>query len=165
MYKYCPYCSNILNLQKNGQKKRLFCTKCNKYIYCHTPQTAACIVLSKENMILLVKRKNDPFKELWSLPAGFVEYGENPRDAAIRELNEEIGLKAKYDRVVGVYLADDHPKTFSILTVTKVKEVKGKLKPADDASEAEYFDPKSLPKMAFKTQVKAIEDCLNLPNA
>lgn len=162
MYKYCPYCSTKLKpspLDEQFQK----CGNCGTKIYHHTPQTAACILLNDSRKILLVKRRNDPFKNKWSLPAGFVQFGENPINAAIRELKEETGLSAKYDQVVGTYIADDHPLTFSALTVITVNNVEGNLAPSDDAGECKYFNPKSLPKMAFKTQVKAIEDFFYLP--
>ena len=163
MYNYCPNCSNLLTHLQKIKRKYLFCIKCNKPIYQHTPQTAACIVQNTNNEILLVKRKNNPFIGMWSLPAGFAEYGENPIDTAIRELKEETGLLAKYNYVVGVYLADDHPKTYSMLTVIKTKDVKGKIKPSDDADEAKYFDLHKLPKIAFKVQIKAIQDFLTFP--
>lgn len=161
MYKYCPYCSNEL-INKNSTKSFQLCDNCRKYIYHHTPQTAACILLNKKNEILLIKRQNDPFKGLWSLPAGFVEYGENPIDAAMRELKEETGLDAEYDQVIGTYLADDHPKTYSILTVITVKTVKGKLLPSDDAEETNFFKLNELPEMAFKAQVVAIKNYVKL---
>lgn len=165
MYKYCSYCSSLLGFLKKEGKTIPFCKKCSKPIYQHTPQTAACIRLNKNGEVLLVKRKNDPFRGLWSLPAGFVEYGENPINAGLRELKEETNIKAEYDHVVGIYLADDHPKTYSILTVIKVKNAKGKLIFSDDAIDCKYFNLDKLPKMAFKAQIKAIKDYLMFPNA
>lgn len=165
MFKYCPYCSNLLEFLKKDDKTISFCRKCNKPIYQHTPQTSACILLNKSGEVLLVKRKNEPFMGLWSLPAGFVEYGENPIDAGPRELKEETNIKAEYDHVVGIYLSDDHPKTYSILTVIMVKNAKGKPIFFDDAADCKYFNPKKLPQMAFKAQVKAIEDYLMSLNA
>lgn len=165
MFKYCPYCSHLLEFLLKNDKTISFCRNCNKPIYQHTPQTSACILLNKSSEVLFVKRKNDPFKSLWSLPAGFVEYEENPVDAGLRELKEETNIKAEYDHVVGIYLADDHSKTYSILTVIMVKNAKGELNFADDATDCKYFNPKKLPQMAFKAQVKAIEDYLMSLNA
>jgi len=50
----------------------------------------ACLVLSYQGRLLLLKRGND----LWEFPGGGVEWGENPADAAIRETKEETGLTA-----------------------------------------------------------------------
>ena len=58
-------------------------------------KTSDAIVLaaSKEEMkLLLIKRKNVPFKNQWALPGGFIEEGESPEEAATRELFEETGL-------------------------------------------------------------------------
>ena len=41
-------------------------------------------VLIKGNKILLIKRKNEPFKGKWALPGGFVEYGEKVEEAVLR---------------------------------------------------------------------------------
>lgn len=46
--------------------------------------------------ILLVKRENEPFKDKWGLPGGFVELDENSKDASIRILEKETGLKDVY---------------------------------------------------------------------
>ena len=162
MYKYCPHCSHNLSKPHKSDSMQ-YCNGCKTEIYHYTPQVSACVLLNGHGQILLVKRKNDPFKGLWSLPAGYVKYGENPIDAGLRELEEETGLKAKYDHVVGIYIADDHPKTFSVITVIKVKNIEGKPRPLDDAAEVKYFNPKKLPKMAFKAQVKAIEEYLDSP--
>ncbi|HHH80313.1 MAG TPA: NUDIX hydrolase, partial [Thermoplasmatales archaeon] len=48
-------------------------------------------IVTKNNEILLIKRKNNPFKGRWSLPGGFVNYGEKVEDAVIREVKEETG--------------------------------------------------------------------------
>lgn len=94
---------------------------------------------------------------MWSLPSGFVEYGENPIDAALRELKEETGLVADLDKILGIYLSDDHPKTFSTLTIIKVMNAKGKLESKDDASEARYFNLNQLPKMAFLAHASVLK--------
>ncbi len=122
--------------------------------------TAAVIVQdrSDNNKILLVKRGNEPFKGEWALPAGFVEYGELPIDAASRELGEEVGISATMLRMVGQYLETSHPKTFSALTVFHATEFSGTASPSDDASEVAYYKWDSLPEMAFSGQVRAIND-------
>lgn len=42
--------------------------------------------------VVLIKRKNDPYKNMWALPGGFTEEGESLEEAARRELREETGL-------------------------------------------------------------------------
>ncbi len=157
-FKYCPNCSHKFGGSDLSKNNYQYCGECKQRFYFHTPQTAASILLNNKREILLVKRKNDPFMGLWSLPAGFVNYGENPIDAAIRELKEETNLVAQFDKIVGIYLTDDHPKTFSILTVIKVKNISGKLDAKDDASEIKFFNIENLPEMAFSAQIEAIKN-------
>ena len=54
----------------------------------------------KDNKVLLIKRKYDPFKGKWALPGGFVEYGEKVEDAVIREIYEETGLKTNINKML-----------------------------------------------------------------
>ena len=60
-------------------------------------------VITQSNSVVLIRRKNPPFKGSWALPGGFVEYGETVEMAAIRETKEETGLDVELDGIVGVY--------------------------------------------------------------
>ena len=42
--------------------------------------------------ILLITRGRPPFQGHYAFPGGFVDYGEDPEDACIRELQEECGI-------------------------------------------------------------------------
>lgn len=52
--------------------------------------------------ILLVTRKKEPFQGRLAFPGGFVEYGEDPEKAVLRELEEECGIKGKSPFLVAV---------------------------------------------------------------
>jgi len=107
------------------------------------------IVLEDER-ILLIKRKNQPFKGKWALPGGFVEYGEKTEDATVREVLEETGLKTKINHLAGVYSdpkRDPRGHTVSIVYVLDI--FSGELKSGDDACDAKFFDLKNLPDLSF----------------
>lgn len=154
-FHFCPQCTASLNPVTTLSAVQT-CVKCGWKYYFPTPQTAAAVVLNEHNEVLLVKRGNDPFKGKWSLPAGFVMYGELPIDAALRELHEETSLKAQYEKTLGVYLADDHEQTYSILTVILTRDVSGVSKANDDAELFDYFPISELPDMAFKAHIEVL---------
>ena len=114
------------------------------------PSITVDAVILKENKIVLIKRRNAPFKEYYALPGGFVDYGEKVEDAVIREVKEETGLKTKIEKLVDVYSAPDRdPRGHTITIVYKLKIVGGQLRSGDDAKEIGLFALDKLPKLAF----------------
>lgn len=104
----------------------------------------------KDKKILLIKRRNDPFKDSWALPGGFVEYNERVEDAVVREIYEETGLKTKIKNLVGIYSDPKRDPRGHVVTVVYLLEIGGgTLKGGDDASEAKFFDWNNLPELAF----------------
>jgi len=119
-------------------------------------------IIIKGGEILLVKRKNDPFKGKWALPGGFVEYGEKTEDAVVREVLEETGLKATVYKTIGVYSDPNRdPRGHTITVVYKLDIKGGKLKSGDDASDAKFFDVNQLPELSFDHN-KIIENVLRM---
>ena len=107
-------------------------------------------VVIKNRDILLVKRKNPPFKDLWALPGGFVEYKETTENAVMREVFEETGLKTKINKLVGVYSDPNRdPRGHTITIVYMLEIIGGEMDANDDASEVKYFNLKNLPDLAF----------------
>ncbi|TBW29120.1 NUDIX hydrolase [Gramella sp. KN1008] len=96
--------------------------------------------------VLLIKRKNDPFKEQWALPGGFVEEDEDLETAAKRELKEETGVKvASMEQVqaFGKPGRDPRGRTISIAFLSRIF-CEEELTAADDASEARWFNIEKL---------------------
>jgi 8-oxo-dGTP diphosphatase len=65
--------------------------------------TTDCVAYDRARRVLLIRRKNEPFKGAYALPGGFVEIGETVEDACRREVFEEAGVEVGDLRLVGVY--------------------------------------------------------------
>lgn len=155
---FCPYCGLRLTEKFVENRNRLFCSGCNHPIY-ENPTPAACLVVTDdEGRILLVQRSVEPHKGSWCLPGGFMELDESPEDAALRELYEETGLRGRIHSLIGVRSNPSRLYGTVLLVGYRVKAVSGSLIPGDDASDARYFHPDSLPEIAFENHLKFIQD-------
>lgn len=70
--------------------------------YPSQPLIGVSVLIVNGNKLLLVKRRNEPGKNLWSIPGGLVELGEPVKKAAEREAEEETGLKIKIKKLLDV---------------------------------------------------------------
>jgi 8-oxo-dGTP diphosphatase len=120
-----------------------------------------CVVFDNAGRLLLIRRKNAPFKGKFALPGGFVEYGETTEAAARRELHEETGLKIGRQYLVGVYSdpkRDPRGHTISVAYVavaTRSARVQG----GDDAASAAFVDDWRRLKLSFDHD-KIVRDAL-----
>ncbi len=115
-------------------------------------------IIPYQGKIVLIKRRNEPFKGYYALPGGIVEYGERVEDAVLREVEEETGLKGKIHKLVGVYSDPNRdPRGHYVSICFIVLPVGGELKAGSDAKEIGLFSINSLPKLAFDHE-KMIRD-------
>ena len=121
------------------------------------PSIAVDGIITKDGKILLIKRKNEPFKGKWALPGGFVEYGERVEEAVLREIKEETGLNAKIKKLLGVYSDPNRDPRGHTISIVFILEAEGEAKGGDDAEEAKFFDLKKLPSLAFDHK-KIVDD-------
>jgi len=101
--------------------------------------------------VLLIKRKNEPFRDQWALPGGFLEEDETMQEGAKRELEEETGLKLEKLQQIGAFGTpgrDPRGRTISIAFVGLIG-TEAKVKASDDAVEVKWFNLNNLPVLAF----------------
>ncbi|MDP3066684.1 MAG: NUDIX hydrolase [Methanobacteriaceae archaeon] len=121
-------------------------------------------VVTNNESIVLIKRKNDPYQGSWALPGGFVEYGETVEDAALRETLEETGLLINLKDIVGVYSdINRDPRGHTVSICFHAHPIGGNLTPSTDALEVAYitFDEIFSMELAFDHK-KIIHDALNI---
>jgi 8-oxo-dGTP diphosphatase len=114
--------------------------------------------------ILLVERRDPPFRGMWALPGGFMEMEETLEEAARRELKEETGLTADELIRFDTYDApgrDPRGRTITQVFIMMWKQGMGEAKAASDARSLGWFDLTSLPDMAFDHE-RIITDVVDL---
>ncbi|MCX6069114.1 MAG: NUDIX domain-containing protein, partial [Chloroflexi bacterium] len=112
---------------------------------------AAAVLVERDGRILLIQRGNDPFKGLWTLPAGFVNAGEDPALAAARECLEETGLTIQITGIIDIVAGREHARGSDFVIFYGGQLTGGTLLAADDASDAGWFERGDLPELAFKS--------------
>jgi len=150
---YCIRCGAKLQLGHHFGGIRPACPSCG-WVYFADPKVAVAALIEKDQKILLVRRANNPQRGLWTLPAGFVDAGEDPRVALQRECMEEIGMDAKVTQLFDVIFGQEHEHGAHILIVYYVELLSGDLKAADDVDRVAFFSYDDLPPLAFHATEK-----------
>lgn len=102
------------------------------------------LVFDERQRVLLFKHT---YRKLeWGLPAGALEYGEQPVDGILREFLEETGMKIAVERLL---VAESAPHLRHVSLVYLCKIVSGEFRDSDEISEIQYFDVNRLPPMLF----------------
>jgi ADP-ribose pyrophosphatase YjhB (NUDIX family)/predicted RNA-binding Zn-ribbon protein involved in translation (DUF1610 family) len=162
-YQFCPECGGKLQLRllETENHARLVCQKCG-FIFYQNPTPAAGVILFENNKLCLVKRKFDPRRGYWNLPAGFIELDETVEAAAVREAREETNLEVEVERLYRVYSAFDSPKYHVIVIFFLAKIIGGELQAGDDAIEARFFALDEIPdELAFQAHADVIQNFLS----
>jgi 8-oxo-dGTP diphosphatase len=101
-------------------------------------------IIQKDSQILLIKRKNEPFKGYLALPGGFVNEGETVEDAAKREVREETSLDIELTDILGVYSDPNRDPRAQIMSTVFIGDIthnndSGEAKAQDDAEAIEWI--------------------------
>ena len=152
---FCLYCGDATIKKTEDNILRDFCPSCKSYFY-ENPLPVVSSILDSSRNILLVKRDRRPFKGHWCLPTGFAEAGESIEDAALRELEEETGVKGKIVRLLDV---DSYKSRFygDLLFLTfVVEQTGGKVAAGDDSVKAQFWPLGKIPLLAFRPNRRAL---------
>lgn len=127
----------------------------NKFVYDypHPAVTTDCVIFGFDGSnlkVLLIERGIEPFKGKWALPGGFLKMDETAEEGALRELEEETGLKNAYIRQFHTFTELGRDPRERVITIAhyalvRLQEVKG----GDDAAQARWFAMDEIPPLAF----------------
>jgi 8-oxo-dGTP diphosphatase len=159
--RFCIRCGNRLNEAFRFGRMRPVCPSCG-WIFFTDPKVAAAGLIVQEGKVLLARRAYNPQRGLWTLPAGFVDAGEDPRLTVERECLEETGLPVRVTALLDVIHGQEHPRGAHILIVYRAElisdanGVQPPILPGDDVDEVGFFAIDSLPPLAFSTTEKIL---------
>ena len=117
--------------------------------YPDSPIVACGVVVVSCDRVLIVKRAQEPAKDLWALPGGVVHLGERVKEAACREVLEETGLEIEIDKLLGVVDKIDYDESrrirFHYVIVDYLAHpLSGGVRPGTDASQAKWIGRQDL---------------------
>jgi 8-oxo-dGTP diphosphatase len=113
--------------------------------------------------VLLIERGGEPFKGCWAFPGGFMNMDETTEQCAIRELEEETGLKVSEVHQIGAYSKVDRDPRGRTVTVAYLAIVDAPMAVSgqDDAAKAQWFPLTALPELAFDHE-EIMKDAINV---
>lgn len=150
---YCPRCGHALEDREAFGRVRRFCPACEMIVF-RDHKVAAGVLVEHEGKVLLVRRRLSPRKGMWTFPAGFVDFGENPAEAAVRECREETGLEVEIAGLLDVIAGQEHERGADIVIVYHARLMGGEPQAADDVDRVACFAPDQFPPLAFRaTQI------------
>ncbi|MFX0068293.1 MAG: NUDIX hydrolase [Promethearchaeota archaeon] len=116
------------------------------------PLVGVAALIVDQGRVLLVKRKYDPGKGLWSLPGGLINLGEKIEDALVREVQEETGLKVEVSNLLSIIdrIREDKAGRIIyhyIIICYLAHSKEGKLKASSDAEDVRWLRPEEIGKL------------------
>tara|TARA_B100000029_G_scaffold496267_1_gene562365 strand:+ start:2062 stop:2628 length:567 start_codon:yes stop_codon:yes gene_type:complete len=157
--RFCSRCGAMLVFRKvkASEPKRPSCTRCGHIVYLDPKVAVGTVITNEANQFALVKRSIEPGYGKWVYPGGYVDRGEQPTLAAVREAREEANLDVTLTGLINIYT---YPGVVPIVLVYAATVIGGALSPEDESLEAAWFEHANIPwsELAFRSTHDALKD-------
>ncbi|RMF48982.1 MAG: NUDIX hydrolase [Anaerolineae bacterium] len=152
MFTYCPHCATRLQWWHDGERKRQRCPACG-WIHYRNPTVGVAVILLQEGRILLGQRRSGK----WCIPCGHVEWDESIEQAALREFEEETGLRVTLRGVFAVHSNFHNPRQHTVGVWYRGERLSGHLRPGGDVQQVAFYPLDAPPPLAFPTDALVLE--------
>jgi len=153
--RWCCRCRAAMVTREIAGKPRRVCPGC-RHIHFVEPKVGVGVSVVEGGAILLVRRRFAPHKGRWSIPAGYLDRGEDPAVHAVQEVREETGLTVALTGLAGVFHNPPQEGGAGVFILYRGVRTGGELRAGDDASEAGFFARDALPELAFASTHHAV---------
>lgn len=133
------------------------CPICGRY---KNRRVAVDAIIVQENNILLIKRGVDPFKDLWALPGGGIDFDQTAVEALCLEVKEEVGLTVISSEFLNIY-TDPARDPKQVIALAYIVKTEGKPKAGSDAQECKFFPINTLPLPLAFDHAQIIQDYID----
>jgi len=158
VYKFCPRCTAPLEIKGSNF---LSCAQCKNHIFINASAAVGLIIENDKGEILLAIRAHDPYKGQWDIPGGFIMPYETIEEAAIREAEEELGVKINPGNILynshSTYLYQEIDVPILDIFISATIE-SGDLKANDDVTELHFVPKKQV--LETKTWSQSVDNAL-----
>ena len=156
MIRFCSQCGGHMRPQipAGDQRERMLCACCGFIAY-ENPRILAACYATIGDRLLWMRRKTEPCAGYWVVPAGFLEVGENPEDAASRELWEETRGKVDPDKLE-LFAVGSLPVMAQVYLTFRGELEHADIEPTEEASEVGLFSQNEAPwdQLAYPQLIK-----------
>lgn len=152
---WCCKCRTSMTTREIAGKPRRVCPAC-RHIHFIEPKVGVGVCVVQEGSILLVQRRFDPEKGKWSIPAGYLDHGDDPALHAVSEVREETGLEVKIVGLAGVFHNPPEQGGATVFILYRGERTGGRMCAGDDASDVGFFARDALPEIAFASTHHAV---------
>ncbi|WP_053947267.1 NUDIX hydrolase [Halolamina sediminis] len=147
---FCHQCGAELTERLVHGRKRPYCPACERPFFRNAVPSAGVFVRDGDAVLLMQQADRDSEWATggeWTLPGGHPEYDESPREGAVRELEEETGLRADPDDLTLLSAPHSTHRGYHYYMLTYLlgyDDARGELEPGEEASDLRFWTPEEM---------------------
>ena len=158
-FRFCPLCGERLEPKPSPPDAGRPACPTGHFVHFDNPPTTVQAWIERDGEYLILRRNEEPFAGEWDLPGGFVEMGEDPAQAVVREVLEETGLNVSPIEIIGAFTSAYGSTGRHTVDVAYLCRLDGGDFELDlgEKSDATWASLGEMPKLAFAGERQALE--------